>query len=262
MPIHSTAIISAAAEIHPTAVIGPYAVIDEDVIVHENVRIGPFVHLFSGAVIERDVQIFDGACISAPAQDLKAHSGLSKVWIGPRSKLREFVTVHRSAHEGGVTRIGADSLIMAYAHVAHDCVLGERSILANGVQLGGHVHIGCDATVSGMTGVHQFTRIGSGAFVAGSIRVDQDIPPFAKAIGIPLRLMGTNLVGLRRWGWNEIARRGVEKALRHKASSQPITSSDIDFKEWPVHALKNWNDFWNGESRRGICLKGLRPIRG
>src|SRR5690606_36384013 len=141
-----------------------------------------------------------GAVIGGVPQDVKYGGDPSRTLVGSGSRVGEYATVNRSSVSGGATRVGRNCLVMAYAHVAHDCALDDGAIVANAVQLGGHVRLGAHAVVSGMTGVHQFTCIGAGAFVGGGLRVDQDVPPFCKALGDPLRWGGLNLTGLRRSG--------------------------------------------------------------
>lgn len=151
-------------------------------------------------MIGANVILDGGAVIGGLPQDLKFNGSASRTMIGADTRIGEYATVNRSAVPEGETRVGARALVMAYAHVAHDCVLEDGAILANAVQLGGHVHVGEGAVVSGLTGVHQFTVIGAGAFVGGGLRVDVDVPPYGKALGDPLRWGGLNLTGLRRGG--------------------------------------------------------------
>jgi UDP-N-acetylglucosamine acyltransferase len=198
--IHPTALIHPDAELASDVHIGPYCSVDAGVRIAAGVRMGPFCHLYSGAELGENVILDDGVVIGNEPQDQKYSGAATRALIGAGTRLREYVTVNRASSPGNTTRIGSDCLIMAYSHVAHDCDLGDRVVVANAVQMGGHVRMGDGAIVSGMTGVHQFVTIGAGAFVGGGLRVDQDVPPFCRALGDPLRWGGFNLVGLRRSG--------------------------------------------------------------
>lgn len=200
MPIHPTALVHPDASVSPTAIIGAYCLVEKDVVIGADCVLGPFGRVLAGTVLENAVTLEGGAVVGGVPQDLKFTGGPTRVVIGAGSRIGEYATVNRAAVAEGETRIGCNVLIMAYAHVAHDCVIGDRAIVANAVQLGGHVRVGEAAILSGMTGVHQFTSIGAGAFVGGGLRVDQDVPPFCKAMGNPLRWAGLNLTGLRRGG--------------------------------------------------------------
>jgi UDP-N-acetylglucosamine acyltransferase len=198
--IHPTALVHPHARIAEDAVLGPYCLVESDVAIGAGSVVGPFGRVLAGSVLEENVTLDGGAVIGGVPQDLKFTGATTRVVIGAGSRIGEYATVNRAAVEGGETRVGRNVLIMAYAHVAHDCAIGARAVIANSVQLGGHVRVGEGAIVSGMTGVHQFTSIGVGAFIGGGLRVDQDVPPFCKAMGEPLRWGGLNLTGLRRGG--------------------------------------------------------------
>lgn len=196
--IHPTALVDPSAELASDVAVGPYCVIDTDVRIGAGTRLGPFCHLYPGAELQEGVILDNGVVVGNAPQDQKYSGEPTRVIVGAGTRLREYVTVNRASTPGGITRVGNHCLIMAYAHVAHDCEIGDYAIVANAVQLGGHVRIGENAIVSGMTGVHQFVSIGTGAFIGGGLRVDQDVPPFCRALGDPLRWGGLNLVGLRR----------------------------------------------------------------
>ncbi len=196
--IHPTAIVSNKAEIAPGVEIGPYAIIDDDVEIGENCKIGPRVHVYPNSILGSDVRIYDGAVIGSDPQDLKYSGELSFLRIGKRVRIREYCTVNRGTGEGGVTIVEDDVLLMAYAHVAHDCRVGKGVVLANGVQLGGHVEIGNHSVIGGNTAVHQFCKVGRGCFIGGTLKIDRHIPPWVKALGDPLSFAGLNHVGLER----------------------------------------------------------------
>jgi len=198
--LHPTSLVHPDAVIADDAVIGPWCVVEHPVVIGAGAVLGPFCRVLAGTVIGAGVRLDGGAVIGGAPQDLKYDGSPTRTEIGAGTRIGEYATVNRSARPDGVTRVGAGCLVMAYAHVAHDCTLEDGAIIANAVQLGGHVHIGAGAIVSGMTGVHQFTVIGAGSFTGGGLRVDADIPPFCKALGEPLRWGGLNLTGLRRSG--------------------------------------------------------------
>ncbi len=212
--IHSTAIVHPEAKLALDVIAGPYCIIDAGVSVASGVHLGPFCHLYSGTELGDGVVLDDGVVIGNAPQDQKYSGEPTRAVIGAGTRIREYATVNRASTPNGVTTLGRDCLIMAYTHVAHDCEIADRVVLANAIQLGGHVRIGEGAVVSGMTGVHQFASIGAGAFIGGGLRVDQDVPPFCRALGEPLRWGGLNLVGLRRRGGDSEDMRFLESFYR------------------------------------------------
>jgi UDP-N-acetylglucosamine acyltransferase len=200
MLIHPTAVVHPSLDLPPDAEVGPYALLDEGISLGSGVRIGPFCHIYPGTILESHVRLEDGVVLGNRPQDRKYRGEVSGVRIGAGACLREYVTVNRATAVGGFTSVGPECLIMAYAHVAHDCEIGARAVVANGVHMAGHVRVGQAAVVSGMTGIHQFVSIGAGAFVGGNLRVDKDVLPFSKALGEPLRYAGMNALGMERMG--------------------------------------------------------------
>ncbi len=200
--IHATAIISPKAKIGENISIGPYTIIEDDVEIGDNCTIGPSVAIYDGARIGNNVKIYQGASVSNHPQDLKFNNEISIFEIGDNTVIREFSTLHRGTVESGISKIGKNCLLMAYAHVAHDCIVGDNCILANVVQLGGHVHVDDWVIIGGGTLVHQFTKIGKHAMIGGGFRAVTDVPPFVLAAGEPLYYNGLNTVGLRRRGFS------------------------------------------------------------
>ena len=196
--------ISPLASIHPDArigaevEIGPFTTISADVEIGEGSWIGPNVTIMDGARIGSNCRIFPGAVISAIPQDLKFQGERTTVEIGDRSTIRECVTINRGTKAYGKTVIGKDCLIMAYVHIAHDCILGNHVILVNSVALAGHVEIGDYGIISGLSAVHQFVKIGAHVMIGGGAMVRKDVPPFITAAGEPLAYAGVNSVGLKR----------------------------------------------------------------
>jgi UDP-N-acetylglucosamine acyltransferase len=202
--IHATAVISPEAELDSSVSVGPYAVIGAGVQVAAGTTIGAHTVIEGPTTIGRDNRIFSHAALGAAPQDMKYRGEPTKLEIGERNTIREFCTFNRgTTQDVGVTRIGDDNWIMAYVHVAHDVQVGSRTILANNATLAGHVHIGDWVIVGGLTGVHQFCKIGAHAMTGFQSHVSQDVPPFMMAAGHPLGISGFNAEGLRRRGFSK-----------------------------------------------------------
>lgn len=212
--IHSSAVIDASAEIGAGVDIGPFAVIGPNVVIGDGTVIGPHVVIERDTHIGRDCRVHPGAVLGGDPQDLKYEGEAALLVVGDRSVIRECVTLNRGTAARGRTQIGSDCLIMAYAHVAHDCLIGDHVVIANAVNMGGHCDIGDWVIVGGVTAIHQFVQIGAHAFVGGSSAVRKDVPPFVKAAGDPLRLFGLNTVGLQRRGFTEQERAQLRRAYR------------------------------------------------
>lgn len=202
MIIHPTAIVDPAAQLAENVEIGPFAIIESDVVVGEGCVIGPRVVLASGARLGRNIRVFNGAVIGMIPQDLKFKGEISTAEIGDDTVIREFATVHRGTEATGRTVVGSGCFLMAYSHVAHDCILEDKVMMANSVNLAGHVLIEEQAIIGGVVPVHQFVRIGCHSFIAGGTRVPKDVPPYILAANEPLRYAGLNSVGLRRRGFS------------------------------------------------------------
>ncbi len=199
--IHTTAVIDPSAKIGEGVIIGPHTIVETNVEIGEGTRIDSNARICYGARIGKNCHIFHGAVISEIPQDLKFHGEDSTTFIGDRTKIREYATIHRGTEARKKTEVGSDCLLMAYSHIAHDCFVGSHTILANAVQLGGHVTVDDWAYIGGMSGVHQYTHIGEHSFIAGGYRCTQDVPPYILVSGEPLKYSGLNVVGLRRRGF-------------------------------------------------------------
>lgn len=201
--------ISPLAYIHPNAKIGNDVTIEPFAVIHDKVSIGDNSHIMSHAVIDqyttigKHCKIFPGAVVGAIPQDLKFVGEESTVEIGDYTTIRECVTINRGTKDRWKTVIGNHCLLMAYSHVAHDCILGNNVILGNAVQLAGHVTVDNYAILSGMAGAHQFAHIGEHTYIAGHTVIRKDVPPFIKAAREPLCFMGINIVGLQRRGFTK-----------------------------------------------------------
>ena len=197
--IHATALVDPQAELAADVTVGPYAVIGPHVRIGEGSSIGAHCVVDGHTTIGRDNRIFQFASIGAAPQDMKYRGEPTRLVIGDRNTFREFVTVNTgTVQDGGVTRVGDDNWVMAYVHIAHDVQLGSHCVLANNATLAGHVHVGDWATIGGLSGVHQFVKIGAHAMIGFQAHVAQDVPPFITADGHPLAARAVNLTGLKR----------------------------------------------------------------
>jgi UDP-N-acetylglucosamine acyltransferase len=202
--IHATALIDPKAQLDSSVEIGPYSVVGAHVRMGAGTRIGAHCVIEGHTTIGKNNQIFQFNSIGAIPQDKKYAGEPCELHIGDRNTIREFCTLNiGSPGDAGVTRVGDDNWIMAYVHIAHDCQVGNKTILANNTTLGGHVHLADWVIVGGLTGIHQFVKVGAHAMVGFSSAVTQDIPPFMMADGNPLAVRGFNAEGLRRRQFSE-----------------------------------------------------------
>jgi len=215
MSVHPTAIVAPGARLHPSVEVGPYAVIGSQVEIGAGTTVGPHAVIEGRTRLGERNRVFQFASVGAQPQDLKYAGEDSALEIGDENLIREFTTLHRgTTGGGGVTRIGNANLFMAYSHVAHDCQVGNGCVLANAATLGGHVEVGDHVILGGLAAVHQFTRIGRHAFVAGGSMVVMDVPPFCTAQGDRAELVGVNSIGLARHGFSEEQIARVKEAYR------------------------------------------------
>ena len=213
--VHSTAVIDADADIHPSARIGPYCVIGEGVTIGEGTILHNHVTIEGPTVIGRENVIYPFAVIGAEPQDLKFKGSATQLFIGDRNRIREHVTIHRGTEAGGCkTVVGNDCLLMVSAHIAHDCVIEDQVVIANGAMLGGHTHVEFGATIAGGAGIHHFTSIGQFAFVGGMARISKDVPPFIVVEGNPAEPRKVNTTALVRRGWSAGEVEGVRQAFK------------------------------------------------
>jgi len=201
--IHATAIVDPEAELADDVEVAAYAVIGAHVRVGAGTRIGAHCVIEGHTTIGRENRIYQFASIGAAPQDKKYAGEPTRLEIGHGNTIREFCTINTgTAQDEGVTRLGDDNWIMAYVHIAHDCRIGSHTIIANATQLGGHVHLGDWAFLGGLSGVHQFVRVGAHAMTGFQTRLAQDLPPFVTAAGNPAQATGINAEGLRRRGYS------------------------------------------------------------
>jgi UDP-N-acetylglucosamine acyltransferase len=200
--VHPTAIVSSKAKLGDNLIVNAYAIIHDDVEIGNDCVIGPHAVLYDGARIGNRVKIHQAASIAHTPQDLSFRNEYSLFIIDDDTTIHEFVTCHRGTKSTGFSKIGKNCLIMAYAHVAHDTTVGNNCILANGVQLAGHVVIEDYAIIGGLSGVHQFCKVGQHSMTGGAFKIVQDLPPFILAAHHPLKYSGLNVIGLRRRGFS------------------------------------------------------------
>ena len=212
--IHPTAIVDPGAELGADAEIGPYCVVGPHARIGDGARLMAHVFMDGWITLGAGCTVFPFASLGTQTQDLKFKGGAPRVEIGERTTLREYVTVNAATADGDATRIGARCHIMAYAHIAHDCTVGNDVIMANCATLAGHIAVEDQAIIGGLCGVHQFVRIGRMSIIGGCSKVTQDVPPFMMADGHPLEIRGINSVGLKRRGVGEEAQRQLKTAYR------------------------------------------------
>ena len=230
MSIHPTAIVDSQARVAESAEIGPYCIVGAEVEIGPRTRLMAHVYLEGPTSIGEDNVFFPYSTVGVAAQDLKYKGERAETRIGDRNRIREFVTIHRGTAGGGlVTSIGSDNLLMAYTHVAHDVHIGDRTVLANAVTLGGHVTVGDWAIIGASTGMHQFCRVGRHAIIGGYSVVTQDVLPFSNTVSQrDIKVYGANRVGLERRGFETGVVEALQTAFRLLTRSQLNTSQAIE----------------------------------
>ncbi len=212
--IHPTAIVNTGAELSDSVTVGPFTIIEDDVVIGSGTQILSHARIASGARIGKECIIHHGAVLGTIPQDLKFSGEKTTIEIGDRTVIREYCMLNRGTKHSGTSLIGSDSLLMAYCHVAHDCFVGDHVILANGVQLAGHVTIEDWAIVGGLVPIHQFCTVGCHVMIGGGYRVVQDVPPYIMAASEPLGFKGVNVIGLRRRGFEKEAIDALRRCYR------------------------------------------------
>lgn len=253
--IHPTAIVSSSAQIGDDCFIGPYTVIGNEVTLSSGVRIESHGVIDGKTVIGSNTHIFPFVSIGLAPQDLKFQGEQTEVVIGERNQIREFVTIHRgTAGGGGITRIGNDNLLMAQAHVAHDCQVGNNVIMANGATLAGHVEVADKANVGAFSGVHQFCRVGREAFIGGYSVVVKDALPFAISQGNHAKCYGMNRVGMNRRGYSKETMAAVHRAFNLLLISKLNTTQAVEKIKEEVRGVPEVDYLVNfiEESSRGV----------
>jgi UDP-N-acetylglucosamine acyltransferase len=256
--IHPTAIISPQAQLGEGVQIGPNAIIEAGVRVGDRTKIGPMVHVQGATTIGPDNVIYTGATLGFPPQYLGFSGAPTRLEIGARNVIREYASIHRGLTEDSATTLGDDNFIMGFSHIAHDCHIGNRAIIANGALLAGHVTVGDRAFISRNVAIHQFCRIGRLAMIGGLARISNDVPPFMIAEGNPAKIRGINVVGLRRADFPAHVRMELKRLLREiylsgKTVSKAVASiSPTDHSE----AGRELIEFYRA-SKRGMTAFSL-----
>ena len=254
--VHASAVVHEDADLAPDVAVGPGAVVGPGVEIGAGTTIGSNVLIERDTTIGQDCRIHHGAVLGSDPQDLKFEGETARLVVGDRTTIREYATLNRGTRASGQTVVGSDCLLMAYVHVAHDCQLGDRVILSNSVNMGGHVTIGDWAIVGGVTPIHQFVRIGEHAFVGGASRVAKDVAPYVRAAGNPLEMAGLNSVGLQRRGFSDEVRRKLKRAYRLFFASefnvsQAIARARSELEMVPE--VERFVEFFE-QSERGVSL--------
>ena len=245
------------AQVAKNVIVDPFSTIDKNVVIGEGTWIGPNVTIMEGARIGKQCRIFPGAVISAVPQDLKFDGEDSLAIIGDKTTIRECVTINRGTSSNGETKIGNNCLIMAYSHIAHDCIIGDYCILSNNSTLAGHIKIGNYVVLSGLTAINQFCSIGDYAFISGGSKVRKDVPPFVKAAKEPLSFIGVNSIGLNRNGFSSEKVQEIQNIYRILFQQNNNTSQAITIIEAEIKATKERDDILQFvlNSKRGL-MKG------
>jgi len=252
--IHPSVVVDPGARIGAGVEIGPFSVIGPGVSIGAACRLGPHVVLERQVQLGREVFIGAGSVLGSAPQDVKYAEERSVVEIGDRTVIREYTTINRGTAASGATIVGRDCFLMTYVHIAHDCRVGDGVTIANGTQLSGHVTIEDGANLSGLIAVHQFVTIGTHAFVGGASRIPQDIPPYVKAVGNPVKLYGLNTIGLQRSGYSPETISSLKHAYRLLFNSsmpraEALEALEVDAAATPE--VRRLVDFLNG-ARRGV----------
>lgn len=254
--IHQTAIVHPGAIIGANVEIGPYSIIGENVQIGEGTKIGPHVLIDGWTTIGRNNQIHAGAQLGIEPQDLKFRGEKSFLIVGDNNIIREYATLSRGTEGGGgETHVGNDNLIMTYVHLSHDVLIGSHCVIVSGTALGGHVVVEDHVTVGGMAGVHQFTKIGRMAMVGACTKVVKDVPPFVTVDGHPARVVGINVVGLRRKGVGQEVREEIKRAYKILYRSDLNVSQAIEQMENQLQGYPEIDHFirFIRSAERGIC---------
>lgn len=252
--IHPSAVIEPGAKIGNNVTVEAYAVIKGTVTLEDNVTIKSFVYLDGNTTVGEGTVIWPSASIGTKTQDLKFRGETTYVRIGKYCEIREFVTINSSCQEGSIVEIGDYCLLMAYCHVAHHCRVGNRVIMANNATLAGHVTVEDYAVIGGLTPIHQFSRIGRNSMVGGFSRVTHDVPPFTIGAGVPYKVGGLNLVGLKRNGFTFEERKALHAAFKITYRSGLGIQEALERVENEVLMnpyVRHWVDFCRS-SKRGL----------
>jgi len=254
--IHRTALVDPSAQLGQEVAVGPFAIVGPKVTVGDRCTIAAHAVLERNTKLGSDVKVGYGTILGNDPQDLKYKGEETWVEIGDTTIIREYCTINRGTTATHRTTVGQRCFIMSYVHFAHDCVIGNDVIVANGVQMAGHVTVDDRAIISGLTPIHQFVRIGTYSFVGGGSRVNQDVPPYTKAVGNPVHLYGLNSVGLQRAGFSPEVKLALKRAYRLLFNSDLTVSQGITRARTELPAVAEVETFLRfiEASQRGVMV--------
>ena len=255
--IHPTAIIDPKAQIGANVSIGPYCVIGPDVVLGDNVELKAHVVIDGRTTIGEGTRVFPFASLGSAPQDLKYHGEPSELIIGKNNTIREHATMNPGTESGGMkTVVGDNGLFMMATHVAHDCIIGDRVIMANNATLGGHVHVGDNVLIGGLAAVHQFVRIGAFAVIGGMSGVESDVIPYGRVKGERAHLAGLNLVGLERGGFEKDTIKTLQRAMKNLFEGEGTLDGRIEAMASDYASddiVMQMIAFARGKERFGLC---------
>jgi UDP-N-acetylglucosamine acyltransferase len=254
--IHPTAIIAPDAQLGADIEVGPFAIIGEGCAVGDGSVVGARATLERNVTLGTNVHVGPGSIVGGPPQDVKYRGEDTSVEIGDGTVIREYTTINRGTTQSFKTTLGKNCFVMSYVHLGHDCHLGDGIVLVNGVQLAGHVTVEDRAIISGLTAVHQFVRIGRFSFIGGCSRVAQDVPPYTRAVGNPIKLYGLNSVGLRRNNFSDDVVRELKRAYRLFFRSELNLSQAIQRADAELEHLPEVQEFvrFVSDTNRGVVI--------
>lgn len=265
MGIHSTAIVDVSTEIGKDVEMGPYCVVGPGVTIGDGSILKNNVTIMKNVKLGSGNEVYPFAVLGGAPQDLKFKGENTSVEIGDDNVIREYVTINRgTGHGGKKTIVGSGCFIMAYSHIAHDCVIGDGVILSNTSTLGGHIHVGRNAIISGLVAIHHFVTVGEFAFLGGCSKVVSDAPPYMMSVGSPARVRGVNVVGLKRSGMSEESIAALKEAYRmlfHKKANRALAMSELEEKRDELTVeVRKLADFVR-ESCDGVKGRALESAR-
>jgi len=236
--VHPSSIVDPSAELGQGVSVGPWTIVGPGVTIGDGTRIGAHVLVEKDTTVGADCHLHQGAVLGTDPQDLKYRGEKTSLVVGDRTVIREYATLNRGTGDLRRTSVGDDCLLMAYSHIAHDCQIGNNVVLANAVNMAGHVVIEDWAIIGGLTAIHQFVRTGAHAFVGGASRTSQDVPPYTRAAGSPMKLYGMNSIGLDRRGFSREVRLALKAAYRavfqgNLPLSQALEQAEAEADDFP-----------------------------
>ena len=252
--IHPLAVVEPGAELGADVSIGPFCQVGSNVRLGDRVKLRSHVNVEGHTTLGAGCEVWPFASVGGKTQDLKYKGGAPRLVVGESTAIRECATLNCATFDGGETRVGSKCLVMAYCHVAHDCIVGDRVVMANNATLAGHVIIEDDAIIGGLTGVHQFVRVGRMSILGGFTKAVKDVPPYMMADGDPLKIFGPNKLGLERHGVSEETQKALKEAYKIVFRTDLTVAKALERIEAelaPAPEVRNFVDFIR-KSERGI----------